>query len=127
MGDDDSFSSEKIETDVSSNAKEGILFNPFLNSNASEKFGGDSSNDYERSRLQDRSVTFKARADAISEPYMDVKAYRENHIEKIRQLQVVKEKLSPKKATENFEHDFKYDPSSEMRAAVGQNSILILE
>ena len=120
LGDDDLFSSGKIDMDMPSIAENEESFNPFLISNAAEKFGSDSSNDYERPRLKDRSAMFKARVDVISEPHMDVKARRENHIEKIRQLQVVKEKLSSQKAVENFEHDFKYDLSSEMRATVGQ-------
>ena len=80
---------------------------------------------YDRSRVKDRSASFKPKGhvDVMTESSLVSKQKREEHLQKIRKLEIVQHKLSPKKL--DFipeddvyaDHDFGYDPSAEMRAS----------
>ena len=104
--------------------------NPF------SKIGADkesASEGYDRPRVKDRSASFKSKkhVDVVAESSLMRKQKREEHLQKIRKLEIVQHKLSPKKLDfipeENDndiddDHDFGYDPSAEMRASFARVS-----
>eukprot|EP00973_Karenia_brevis_P005233 718443-Karenia_brevis.AAC.1 len=72
-----------------------------------------------RKLMEDPGLTRKERAaDFESEPHQQVKKARNDHIDTIRKLEKVKERLSPMKHTFHGAafHDEEYDPSREMRS-----------
>eukprot|EP00973_Karenia_brevis_P042528 5887838-Karenia_brevis.AAC.1 len=79
-------------------------------------------NEMDAGRLKDRSGQYKAkssRIDAASESMEMSKKARQDHLDSIRKLQKVKEKMSPSRSSFHIGspeqmHDESYDPSAEM-------------
>ena len=120
-GDEAASNEDGIDSKSRGESGEKLFINPSFTEDISKNPG-----DYNRPRVKFRSASFKLRtsADAIADSIQTAKLRREEHVDKIRKLEIVQQKLSSKKL--NFipehesvsyseeMHDTGYDPTNEM-------------